>query len=55
MTYVFAAYTIIWLGVLWYTFHLAQHHKRLSAQVEALERALAAQQDGESAPKAGRA
>ncbi|HLS90562.1 MAG TPA: CcmD family protein [Limnochordia bacterium] len=55
MAYVFAAYTIIWLGVLGYTFHLAQHQKRLSAQVEALERALQACGEQESASQTGRA
>ena len=54
MTYLFVAYTIVWLGVLWYTFSLGQHHKRLSAQVEALEAALKAQQGLES-PLSGEA
>lgn len=48
MRFLFAAYTIVWLGVLWYTFSLGQHHKRLSAQVEALEAALKSQQELES-------
>lgn len=54
--YLFAAYTIVWLGVLWYTFSLGQHHKRLAEQVEALEAAVRAQQGtGGARSEAGRA
>lgn len=54
MTFLFVAYTIVWLGVLGYTFNLGQQHKRLANQVEALEAALKAQQ-GAEALQSGRA
>lgn len=55
MTFLFAAYTIVWLGVLWYTFTLGQQHKRLAQQVEALEAALRDQRGAEAARSGGRA
>lgn len=53
MTFLFAAYTIVWLGVLWYTFNLAQQQKRLAGQVDALEAALKAQQGVEASHSGG--
>ena len=40
MTFVFAAYTVIWLGVLGYALWVSQKQRRLEMEVEALESAL---------------
>lgn len=48
MTYLFVAYTIVWLAIFAYSYSLGQQTRRLSAQVEALEAALKA--EGKSLP-----
>jgi len=40
MTYLFAAYTVVWLGVLGYALWVSQKQRRLQMEVEALEAAL---------------
>lgn len=52
MTYLFAAYTVIWLGVLGYALWVSQKHRRLAMEVEALEDAVRLQ-PGRTAPGAG--
>lgn len=51
MTYLFVAYTIVWLGIFAYTYTVGQQAKRLGAQVEALEGTLSSGREAAS-PKA---
>jgi|GEM_PF-968419 len=53
MTYLFAAYTIVWIGIFAYSYSLGQQAKRLAAQVETLEAALKSQ--GEAASSKSKA
>ncbi len=45
MSYLFIAYSVVWLGVLWYVFVLNKESRRLRERIESLE-ALKRRQEG---------
>lgn len=51
MVYLFAAYTLVWLGVLGYALAVSQRNRRLALEIEALEAALAAEGEKGEAPQ----
>lgn len=53
MVYLFAAYTIVWLGVLLYALSIGQKHRRLAQQIEALEAAVAGRNGGRAHAQTG--
>jgi len=54
MTYLFVAYTVAFLGLLWYVFMIGRKNSALALQVAALEEALARTGGGPGNRKASR-